>query len=192
MEHEFAQQVTDTVNSILEGVHTAIPGKILSYNPGKCQASVRPVMKYKTPDGESISYPDIDGVPVVFPQYKSQKIAMAFPIYPKDDCLLIIAEQSLDYWMYGQETSTNLRFDLSNAICIPGMFSGGSYISQQAQKYEKIVIGWGEDTENDARIWMRDHEIVLKANKDNWIRIDKDGMHQHLTIIDSWPNPLPE
>ena len=163
MEHEFAQQVTDTVNSILKNVHTAIPGTILSYDPKSGLASVRPAMKYTTPEGETIDYPDISGVPVVYQRYKGQQAVMAFPVARGDGCLLVIAEQALDYWLYGRMTSTDLRFDLTNAICIPGLFTKGNGIAAEACQDNAIIT----EICGGTRIKMQPKKIMIQADGTN-------------------------
>ena len=139
MIQEFVQQVTDTIKGIANTMHTAIPGEIDSFDPAKCLAVVKPAMKFKKPDGTMIDYPKISGVPVVFPQSYGQKATIAYPVKPGDGCLIIVAEQSIDYWMYGQETGTDLRFDLTNAICIPGIFNKPNALLTEACNKNAII-----------------------------------------------------
>lgn len=139
MIQEFVQEVTNTVRENLKGVHTAFPGKIVSFDPGTGLATVLPTMKYKKPDGKYIAYPQITGVPVVFPQSMGQQATVAYPIKPEDGCLVIVAEQSIDFWMYGQETETDLAFDPSNSICIVGMFVPANSVMQDACDQNAII-----------------------------------------------------
>ena len=64
---------------------------------------------------------------------------MAFPVKPGDGCLIIIAEQSIDYWLYGQETETDLAFDLTNAICIPGLFAKANSVVKAACDQNAVI-----------------------------------------------------
>ncbi len=123
MMQEFVQEIQNTVQRGLRGIHTAMPGRIVSFDAAKGIATVKPAMKFKKPDGKTMDFPQVTGVPVVFPQGAGQGATIAFPVKPGDSCLLVVAEQSLDYWQYGQETSTDLAFDMTNAICIPGLFA---------------------------------------------------------------------
>lgn len=143
MMQEFVQQITDTIKRNIRGIHTAMPGKIVSFDPAKCIASVKPAMKFKRPDGRTMDFPQITGVPVVFPQGASQNCVVAFPVKAGDGCLLVIAEQSLDYWQYGQETDTDLPFDMTNAICIPGLFTAGNDAVQTACAENAVVLKSG-------------------------------------------------
>ena len=52
----------------------------------------------------------------------------------------MVAEQSLDYWQYGQETSTDLAFDMTNAICIPGLFAQGNTAVADACAQNAVIV----------------------------------------------------
>ena len=54
---EFVNQVKQTTESILSQVHTCVPGKIVSFDGGTCQATVLPSMKIKTPKASVTNIP---------------------------------------------------------------------------------------------------------------------------------------
>lgn len=137
---EFVQQFTDTAKDVVNSIHTAIPAKIVAVDKNTCTVSVQPAMKLKTPSGEKIDYPVISGVPIVYPQTYDQAITIAYPVKEGDSCLLIVSEQSLDYWMYEQETPTELHFDLTDSICIPGLFNRPSPAMLKALETNSLVI----------------------------------------------------
>ena len=128
-----------------EAMHTALPGTIVSFNPQTGLAVVRPQMKYKTKDGQKLDYPDISSVPVVIPQANAQGVTIAYPIKAGDGCLLIMSEQSNDYFLYGQETDTDLKFDLSNAIAIVGLFRTVNQQLARACSRNEIVLANGNN-----------------------------------------------
>lgn len=97
-------------------------------------------MKFKKPDGTTIDYPHITGVPVVIPQAMGQGATIAFPIKTGDGCLIVVAEQSIDFWLYGQETDTDLDFDLSNSICIPGLFPYANPVLADACNSNSVIV----------------------------------------------------
>lgn len=97
MMQEFVQEIQNTVQRGLRGIHTAMPGRIVSFDAAKGIATVKPAMKFKKPDGKTMDFPQVTGVPVVFPQGAGQGATIAFPVKPGDSCLLVVAEQSLDY-----------------------------------------------------------------------------------------------
>lgn len=137
---EFVQEVNNMVKDNLKGVHTALPGTIVSFDPGSGLATVLPSMKFKKPDGKTVDFPQVTGVPVVFPQVMGQQATIAFPVKPGDGCLIIVAEQSIDYWLYGQETDTDLDFDLTNSICIPGLFAKANPVMAAACGGNAVVV----------------------------------------------------
>lgn len=140
MMQEFVQRLTEMAEGAVNSIHTAIPGTIESFDSGTCQATVKPSMMYKKPNGETIGYPSISGVPVYFPNGNMQDASISWPVKPGDGCLLIIAEQALDYWMYGRETDTDLHFDLTNSIAIPGLFVNPGAAVKRAQTEDAVVI----------------------------------------------------
>ena len=140
MMQEFVQGIQNTVQRGLRGIHTAMPGRIVSFDAAKGIATVKPAMKFKKPDGKTMDFPQVTGVPVVFPQGAGQGATIAFPVKPGDGCLLVVAEQSLDYWQYGQETSTDLAFDMTNAICIPGLFAQGNPAVADACAQNAVIV----------------------------------------------------
>ena len=114
MKQELVDQVAKTARKATENMHTALPGEIVKFDAAKGLASVQPKAKFKKPNGETLDFPVITGVPVVFPQ--SANVSIAWPIKPGDGCLIVFCESALDFWMYGKETDTALSFDLSNAV----------------------------------------------------------------------------
>lgn len=140
MMQEFVQAIDDSIKKGIRGIHTIVPGEILSYDASKGLATVKPTMMFKKPDGTTVPYAQITGVPVVFQQGMGQNATVAFPIKPGDGCFIGIAEQSIDYWLYGQETETDLAFDLTNAICIPGLFTKANSVVKDACDQNAVII----------------------------------------------------
>lgn len=144
MMQELVDQINKTAQKTVEGMHTALPGEITAFDPKTGMASVQPKAKFKKPNGEAMGFPVVTGVPVVFPQ--SANVTIAWPIKPGDGCLLVFSESALDYWMYGKETDTVLKFDLSNAIAIPGLSAKGNAAMQTACSEDAAVVAAGSTT----------------------------------------------
>jgi len=140
MMQEFVQNIKDTVKEELADVHTAIPGKIVSVDAGSGTCTVLPVMKKKASNGSLVDYPKISGVPLVFPQGSGQGCSVVYPVSSGDGCLIIVAEQSIDYWLYGRETDSDLRFDITNAICIPGLFQQLPATFGEACELDAVIV----------------------------------------------------
>lgn len=138
MMQEFVQGVKDTARKATEDMHTAVPATITSYDPASGMAVVQPKAKFKKPNGETMDYPSVSGVPVVFPQ--SQNVTIAFPVKAGDGCLLVFSETAIDYWLYGKETATDLKFDLSSAIAIPNIAASGNDAMVEACAEDAVVV----------------------------------------------------
>lgn len=141
MVQEVVQEVENTVKQIMNEIHTAFPGTISSYSPGSNTATVKPSVSFTTPKGKSMNYPAITNVPVVVPHSTSEGIGIAFPIKAGDTCLIVCAEQSLDGWQSDKEDDTELKFDISNAICIPGLSNASVDLQQEANSKDAVVVG---------------------------------------------------
>lgn len=156
MKQDFAQQINNSIHSVLNEIHTAMPAKIVAYNNGL--VDVKPTLSYKTPQGENMEYPVIYSVPLVLAQ--SNNCSIAVPIKAGDDCLLIIAEQSMDAWMSNaEEDDTQLRFDLSDAICIPGLSKASVSAQEEANSSDSVVIACGSN-----KICVSDSSVAVWGN----------------------------
>lgn len=140
MLQEFVEQVEKVARSVMEEMHTAIPGKITAFNAGTGFATVKPYGTYTTDSGRKMAYPTVTEVPVILPQSQINDIYIAFPITAGMDCLLIISEQELDAWIGGGESENDIRFDLTSAIAIPGLSNKGSATLKEACATKCIVL----------------------------------------------------
>jgi hypothetical protein len=140
MLQEFVEQVEKVARSVMEEMHTAIPGRITEFNPSTAQATVKPYGTYVTGAGKKIAYPFITGVPVIIPQCQSANIQIAFPIKAGDDCLVVVSEQELDAWLGGGESENDMRFDLTSAVAIPGLSNKGSTALNEACSKQSIIM----------------------------------------------------
>lgn len=122
---------SDILNSVirhnLSGIHTSFPAKVLSYSAPDQKANVQPLIKKVYLDKRVESYPVIVNVPVIFPRTATAIISL--PIKKDDLVLIVIMERSIDQWLEksGEESEpiSNRRFDLSDAIAIPGLYPFG-------------------------------------------------------------------
>lgn len=194
MMQEFVDQINKSARSATDDMHTALPGEIKSYDPAKGIATVLPKAKFTKPDGDTMDFPEISGVPVMFPQ--SQNVTIAWPIKPGDGCLLVFSEQALDYWMCGNETDTKLKFDLTNAIAIPNLVSGGNETVKTACDEDAVVITTGDTeakiTSDTVQVKIKETslkiatDIVQAAVKDTVFKITPDVVHAAVggTVLD--------
>ena len=112
-------------HSNMHNVYTILPGKIESYDATKKKASVKPMIK-KNVRNDIISYPIITDVPVIFPSSKDG--AIIFSLNKGDGCLLLFSCESMENFLSSTlindvEPGDNRKFNLTDAICIPGLFT---------------------------------------------------------------------
>lgn len=154
MIQEFVQQVENTISEAIYGIHTALPGTISSFDPATGMATIKPEGTVAMKNGQMLKYPTIVRVPVVFPQAGGQDTVIAYPVKPGDGCVIIVCENDLKPWMsHGKETASDMKFDLTNAVCIPGLFSEGNEAMQKAVAEDAIIIQ------------NKDMEMVLKSDE---------------------------
>ena len=119
------EKITEQViENRLANLHTCIPGHFESYDAATQKASVKPLLKREFKDGESLEYPVINAVPVVWPGTKEG--ILSFPINKGDGCLLIFSERSIDSWLSSGgivSPGDRRKHSLSDAIAIPGLFA---------------------------------------------------------------------
>lgn len=159
MMQEFVQQAKNLMSDMIGQIHTAIPGTISSFDPASCQATVQPIGKFKKPDGSTMDFPAVSGVPVVLIQSSGQQATVAYPVKSGDGCLLVFSEQALDSWMSGGDQKSELRFDLTNCMAIPGLFVSGNPVIQEACSQNAIIID-----KNGKRITVSNQNVAIRGD----------------------------
>lgn len=143
------------ITNYMKDVHTALPGKIVTFNPSLQTASVQLLIRRVFKNNRERDLPQLINVPVWQP--RAGGFSITFPIKPDDECLVLFSERSLDKWFkFGDiQTPTDFRMhSLSDAICLVGMSSEPKAI----QDY---------DAENfQIRNEEKDQTVTLLANKD--------------------------
>ncbi len=118
-----ADAIRNSILYQLSTIHTALPGAIVDYDYTKQKASIQPLLNKLTPEGESLAFPILQNVPVVFP--RAGGASLTFPVNQGDTCLLLFIERSTDLWRTsgGQVTpDDNRKFNLSDAVAVMGLF----------------------------------------------------------------------
>lgn len=126
-----AEVIRMGIDQILANIHTALPGRIESYDQSTGLAKVKPLLKRKyATDSAATELPVISGVPVVFPRTANAWVRI--PVAAGDTVLLVFAERSIDLWLEKGGTvdpEKPERFSLNDAIAIPGLFPSQEAIS---------------------------------------------------------------
>lgn len=131
--------ITDVIMSKISRMHTALPGKFESFDGSL--ASVKPLIQKNYNNGTVQELPVISGVPVIFPA--TSDFQFTFPIKKGDACLIIFSERDLSNWVakgVDSPPADNKKYDLSDAIAIPGLFSPAS--DPKTYDSENIIISY--------------------------------------------------
>lgn len=159
MLNEFVQQIEETAQEVVDNIHTAMPGKIVSFDPAKCLAKVKPIGRFLTPDDELMDYPVITDVPVIFQYSEKAKAGVFFPVKKGDGCLLVISETELDEWRTGAVSDATLRFDLTSAIAIPGLANKGAPAVNETYSDDAVMVVSG-----NTKIKVSKEGVEIKGN----------------------------
>lgn len=158
MLQEVVHMMQENIRKHLKKCHTAVPGKVVKYYPEKGMCDIQPVMQFKKPNGEWIDYAELKDVPVWWPQTFLQESTFVYPIKKDDEVLVLIMERPIDYWLFGMQTEQDLMFDLSEAICIPGLFAKPNRLAKIAQDEEAIII-----QRKDTFIKIKEREVIVDS-----------------------------
>ena len=129
----FVQAFNLFIDTKINRIHTALPGKIVDYNFTNRSASIQPLLNRQYADDTILTLPVIYNVPIIFPS--AGNASLIFPVETGDSVLLIFSERSTDEWKStGDQSlpSDPRSYDLTDAIAIPGLFSLNK-TSQQIQ-----------------------------------------------------------
>jgi hypothetical protein len=153
--------IKNAIEARLAGVHTAMPGVVVSYDPKTQTADVQPAIRKKYADGTVVNLPLLTSIPVIF--QRTEKGYLHFPIAKDDTVLIIFCERSIDAWRLkgGVIDPKDFRkHDLSDAVCIPGLFARGSEFEGED--------GFADLVQDDMRIRIGE----------GFIGLGKDGAEQ--------------
>lgn len=128
----------EAIAAALVDVHTAIPGKVVSYDKLKQTATVQPIIRKNA----TIKFPAIPDVPVMFGG--NDDCSISWPVKKGDTGLLVFAEKSMDKWKASGggdvDPGDGRRFDMSDASFIPALRSRNKAIPTDGIHDEAVVI----------------------------------------------------
>jgi hypothetical protein len=110
------------VGDALKNLRTAMPGRVVGFDPNKQTATVQPLIRLVRSDGQGVNLPVLADVPVCFPE--GGGFAFTFPIEEGDEGVVIIADRCIDGWWQSGQPSDPLDFrlhDLSDGMFVPGI-----------------------------------------------------------------------
>jgi phage baseplate assembly protein gpV len=118
----------------------ALPGIITAFDSTTQLCSVKPAIRLKNVDGDTVTYielPILVNVPCVMPV--CQNFVITIPVQVGDQCLLIFADRALDNFivsgnisnplMVSEDTSAPRAHALTDAICIVGFITSQNKVA---------------------------------------------------------------
>lgn len=189
---DLGAQLTEALQTILrywkQQIHTAIPGRIVSFDAEKQRAQVEvAVQQYAKVEGgfERWRAPLLPSVPVLFPRGGGAFIT--WPLRKGDYCLVIFQERSIDQWCQKGGTQVDpiwrWEHDLSDAVCIPGFYPYPDALKNLDT--EAIALGFEEGS---AKLRVREDMVEVGGAADFVALAGK--VNQALTLIQSAFNSL--
>lgn len=143
--------IDQLVKNSLNGFHTCLPGKILTYDGSTRKASVLPLIKKKYMDNTELSYKPITDVPVSFYGVNECYIQLPDSEFKDQNVILIFSQRAIDSWVLNGKESTPVsfrKFSVTDAIAILS-------ISAFNKKWIKS---------NDLNIKYKTSKITIKQN----------------------------
>lgn len=136
---DFSQEVYDAFSNMIETminerVHTSSTGKVGKVSDN-FSAELKPDPEITTDDGQKVQYPRLSDVKIIMPCGSDGSIGFAFPVSRGDGCVALYGE--------GGE-GTDFKFDLSNAILLPGLSgSAGEQVKRAGSENAAIMFAPG-------------------------------------------------
>jgi len=179
----FSEALQRVVNTFLfENFNTAIPA-IVEKQDGPYRVVVTPAINHKYPDGTILNHNPIANVPLVMSRTKNAVIRLP-KLQSGDGVLLIFSQKALDTWLSSDNTKQvsaddPRRFDLTDAIAIPGLFPFDIETPSPVDEESLEII------HNGAIISIDKNDKITMSNSDCTIEIDSNKVSingENLTV----------
>lgn len=151
MENEFL--------AMMEGMHTALPGRIVQYDHKKRRATVAQDISRRMSDGSEMLPPEIYDVPVTWPVTCGGKCMIVAPMAPGDKVLLVFSQRSIEGWKSGDSSApSDPRWhDMSDCFAIPAgghqdVETDGKSIHVKNGATELVVSESGVEIRGDIKV----------------------------------------
>ncbi len=129
--------LAEIFDSLMCNVHTCMPGQVTSFDRDTQTCSVQPCLQRKFKNNDPQDLPVIENVPVVYPG--SGDLWVVFDIAVDSYVLLVFSERAIADWMEQGDTvdpKRRRKFNLSDAVAIPGILPGPVQFSGSVQADE--------------------------------------------------------
>lgn len=136
---------------LLNNLHTALPGRVESYDPATQRADVQPLIRRRVPvagtDRREWAYEDLPLIPsvrVLHPRGGGAFVHL--PIATGDTVLLVFCETGIGHWEAGDgsisDAGDERRHHLAHAVAIPGFYPASKNIPNEDANASELVVGF--------------------------------------------------
>lgn len=179
-----AEVVKTIIDKQLSDIHTCLPAQVEKYDYSTHMADVKPLLKKTFKDGEILSMPVIPNVPVQYP--RTPEAILHLPLNKGDTGIVLFSERSLDVWLSkggDVETGDPRKFDLTDAIFIPGIypFSENSIIDNN-DDVQLVYRGTGIRIKKDGNIEIGGTSFKKLVN-DEFVSLFNDHTHLYTSPV---------
>lgn len=115
-------------------LRVAMPGIIIAFDSTEQTVTVQPALRERIAGRDGIfqwvQLPPLLDVPICLP--RGGGLAITVPIQPGDECLVVFNDMCIDAWFSNGDIQNQIekrRHDLSDAVCIPGIWSQPNRLS---------------------------------------------------------------
>ena len=177
-------------------VHTAMPGRVESYDAATQKADVQPLVMNVVLADEGGAFaetlPVLTDVPVVFP--RGGGFFLTLPLAPGDHVLLVFCERSIDKFTAGDGGVTDpidaRRHNLSDAVALPGFYPFRQPVADASAA--DMVLGEDEDgvqlaltADGKVRVTFGGGQTVTIEGKDQTAKITLGDGAVSMTIAET-------
>ena len=186
MANDITDVIKDWISNRLADVNTVMPGRIVDYVPAEQKASVEIVIKrLLNTEGanKTVDVPAIINVPVVFPA--TPKSMLTFPLEKGDGVLVVFSQRSLDVFLRAADNAPLdpedfRRFDLTDAIALPGLFGFPSAPNDTAKhslahSTDDTVLQHNMNSGAEVELRLRLDGSVVIQNANGSVTVAADG-----------------
>ena len=172
------EALRNLVKRTLYGVHTMIPGVIVSFNASENTVNVQPaIRKTQVIDDEitTVDQPVLQNVAIDIPYAAVLGFSLTLPLSAGDPCMIVYSERSIDNWQDNGGIQNPLEpispraHDISDPIVIPGAIPTPNRISN----YQTDAIEMRNADRSD-RVTVKDDAVEIRAG-DATFTMQNDG-----------------
>lgn len=159
MIQKFVEAVNTRCRQIMEDlIHTIAISKVEKVTENRL-ADVTPELKVVTDDGREVPYPKISGAKVFFPGGVGGKVGIVYPFKQGDKCVTLFGEGG---------SGSDLKWDLSNAILLPGFVDSVPDQAKKAGEDEALIL-----FADDSTVKIEKDQIEIKLQS-SLVTVKKD------------------